>query len=183
MVSLPAIVLAGVLASPVQGECECGDAAPPAEAHRGPFGSARVGFGAWRPAMEIQLQAGWDFGTLATGIAVEHNPFIDFNRPDMSAGAFCFGAFLAFHLALTHAVSLRFEVLTGGAVLLFDTYGYRAGEMGLWLGARAMGLDVAIGEHLVFMLDVADMTIPAFALSTLPFLYQQWRWSIGLAFR
>jgi hypothetical protein len=170
-VTLAAAILAATLAAqPV----------PPPD---GPFGTVRLGFSAWRASMEVHTQAGWSFGNLMAGISLEVNPFIDLNRPDMSAGAFGFGAFLAYRPRLTATVALRFEVMAGGAVLLFDTYGYRAGDVGLWLGARVMGLDLVVSEHVVFLLDVVDMVLPAFRLATMPFIYPEWRWSVGLAFR
>lgn len=148
----------------------------------GPFGAARVGFSLWRGAMEIDLQAGWAFSKVTVGVALEHNPFIDISRPAMEAGAFGFGAFVGLRWPLTEKIGLRFEGVVGGSVLLFDTFGYDAGDVGLWLGARVMGLDVELGGHAALTVDVVDVSLPMYHLSTMPFIYPQWRWSVGVVF-
>ncbi len=147
----------------------------------GPFGSLRLGFSAWRGSIEVQARAGWAFKSLSTGIVLEHNPFIDLNRPDISTGAFGFGAFLAYRHRLTDRVALRFGILAGGSVLLFDTVGYSKGDVGLWIGAHVMGLDLALSEHATLLVDVVDLSLPAFHLDTMPFIHPEWRWSIGIA--
>ncbi len=161
---------------PCTPSCITGD--PP----MGPFGSVRVGFSAWRGSIEVQARAGWAFRRLSTGIVVEHNPFIDLSRPDISTGAFGFGAFLAYRHRLTDRVSLRFGLLAGGSVLLFDTVGYSKGDVGLWIGAHVMGLDVGLSEHATLLVDVVDLSLPAFHLAGMPFIHPEWRWSIGIAF-
>ena len=147
----------------------------------GPFGSLRLGFSAWRGSLEVQARVGWAFRALSTGIVLEHNPFIDLSRPDISAGAFGFGAFLTYRHRLTGTVALRFGILAGGSVLLFDTVGYGAGDVGLWVGAQVMGLDVVLSEHVTLLVDVVDLSLPAFHLDSMPFIHPQWRWSIGVA--
>jgi len=129
----------------------------------------------------VQARAGWAFKRLSTGIVIEHNPFIDLSRPDISAGAFGFGAFLSYRHRLTARVALRFGLLAGGSVLLFDTVGYSRGDVGLWVGAQVMGLDVLLSEHATLMVDVVDLSLPAFHLDSMPFIHPEWRWSIGIA--
>ncbi len=129
-----------------------------------------------------QVQAGYGLGKVALGIVLEHNPFVDISRPAISAGAFGFGGFVSFRWQLTRGIGLRFEGIAGGSVLLFSTYGYVRGDVGLWLAARIMGLDVRVGKHAVVGIDVVDVSLPAFHLDSMPFIYPQWRWSISVAF-
>jgi hypothetical protein len=179
MLTLPAVVLLAVTST--QDPAACPEDEP--QGPRGPYGALRVGFSAWRASMEVQLRGGWAFDQISAGVALEHNPFIDLNRPDMSAGVMGFGAFLTYRPMLTPRVGLRFGVLAGGSVLLFDTLGYERGQMGLWLGAEVMGLSIAVGKHLCVIIDVVDLSLPAIRLTSMPLLYQQWRWSVGLEFR
>lgn len=173
------LLTASAAAAPGQMHCPQPDAI---EAFpRGPFGSLRLGFSAWRGSLEVQARAGWAFKRLSTGIVLENNPFIDLARPDISAGAFGFGAFLTYRHVLTDRVALRFGLLAGGSVLLFDTVGYSKGDVGLWVGAHVMGLDVLLSRHATLMVDVVDLSLPAYHLDSLPFIHPEWRWSIGIA--
>jgi hypothetical protein len=148
----------------------------------GPFGSLKLGFSAWRGALEIDAQAGWAFRKITVGVVLEHNPFIDLSKPAIDAGGFGFGAFVGLRVPLTVKVGLRFEGLAGGSVLLFDMFGYSKGDVGLWLGARVMGLDIELHEHATLTVDVVDVVLPAYHLGSMPLIYPQWRWSVGVVF-
>lgn len=178
------VVCTCLLASPAaaaSGEEPCSTSCVTTDPPLGPFGSLRVGFSAWRGSLEVQARAGWAFRRLSTGIVLEHNPFLDLGRPDISPGAFGFGAFLAYRHRLTNRVALRFGLLAGGSVLLFDTVGYSRGDVGLWVGAQVMGLDVVVSRHATIQVDVVDLSLPAFHLASMPFIHPEWRWSIGVA--
>ena len=156
----------------------CGNPKP----SKGLFASIRAGFSAWRPSLEFQAAAGWSFGAVGLGVVFEDSPWMSFSRPGIDAGALHFGLLLQYRRQLTPKAGLRFELMAGGSALLFTTYGYHAGTVGMWLGARVMGLDVRLGKRFALTIDVVDLSLPIFHPDTMPLIYPAWRWSIGLAF-
>ncbi|MFH1436883.1 MAG: hypothetical protein ABIJ56_14340 [Pseudomonadota bacterium] len=154
------------------------------EPPNGMFGALRLGFGLYMPSLQLQAQAGWAFGKgVSLGAVIEFNPYINYSKNDVSAGAYDFGIFLGYCWRLTDRIGLNFELLGGGTVLLFNTYGYRKGDMGFWIGVKLMGLHLAVHKHLDVTVDLVDLACPVFHITTMPFLYPQWRMSVGIAFR
>jgi len=154
---------------------------------KGVFFSLRIGFGTSEPfpsaaALELQGQVGWSLKAVTLGIVLEYNPFLNFAKPQISAGAYNFGAFLSYRMAVTPRLSLRFEGLAGGTTLLFDTYGYDRGDTGMWLGVKLLGIDLYRGKGFSVVVDLMDLTLPVYHVATMPFIYPQWRWSIGFAY-
>jgi len=186
--TLPLLLLLAALADaaraapPGKKEPSCGTCVT-TPAPRGPMLALRVGLGLYRPSLELQAQAGWLLPRgVALGIAYEYNPYCNWTRPAVSAGVLGFGGFLAVRHRLNEKVALRFELIVGGAALLFDTYGYHRGEVGVWLGAKLVGLDVRVARRVAVLVDFVDVSLPAFHVSTMPFIYPQWRWSLGVGF-
>jgi hypothetical protein len=48
-------------------------------------------------------------------------------------------------------------------------------EVGLYAGARRLGLDIRLIDHLSLMIDPVDISLPVFEIRKLPFYYKQWR--------
>ncbi len=162
----------------------CPERCGPGESVTGLFGNLRLGLGIWdSAALEVQVQGGWAFRSLMVGIVLEYNPFLEFSKPDISAGCFGFGAFLTWRYRLNRRVSLRLEALVGGSVLLFETYGYHTGDVGLWLGMKVLGLDIDLHRNVALTIDVVDISLPVFHITEMPFIYPQWRWAVGVTFR
>jgi len=38
-----------------------------------------------------------------------------------------------------------------------------------------------LSEHVTLLVDVVDLSLPAFHFDTMPFIHPEWRWSIGIA--
>jgi len=72
---------------------------------------------------------------------------------------------------------------TDRSVLLFRTPGYQVGDIGLFLGLRAVGLDYRLFNRLYLIIDPIDVAIPVFKLDKFPFFYKQWKSALGLAWR
>lgn len=113
---------------------------------------------------------------------MDYNPFLSFDRGlDASAGVLNIAPVGGLHFQITRWLSLRFEVRAGLSVLLFDTPGYEAGTVGLYAGARLLGLDIRLTDSLSLMIDPVDISLPVFEIKKLPFYYKQWRVAAGLA--
>jgi hypothetical protein len=155
----------------------------PAHEKSGPYASFRMGAGLWRPSMGIQVSAGWAWKKWLLGYVMEWNPWIAMERIGTAPGTYVTGLELAYMYPVNLRMSLRFGMVQGFGVLLFDPYGHHQGEIGPYSAYRIMGLDIKVSRRVVVMIDPVDMSVVVINPVKLPLLYQQWRFSLAVRFK
>lgn len=146
----------------------------------GPAATFRLGAGIFKPAFGVRAGFGWLWERGQLGLEVELNPYFTLERVDLSLGSFNAAVTGGLRLRMNQGVTLRFEAGLGVGVLLFDAYGYPPGTPGLYLGARALGLDLDFGRRVLVGIDLVDLSLVAFRITDMPYLYPQWRVSVSI---
>ena len=118
----------------------------------------------------------WVFGGF-----VEENPYVAFETLDVSFGSMNMAGDIAYRLLVTDDFFLRFGISLGMSRLNFDTVGIDSGTLGWFFGAEALGIDYRIGERTQLRVDLLQYAIPFFNVSRFPFVYDQLRWTVGIA--
>jgi hypothetical protein len=137
-----------------------------------------------RPALAFEGSALYRGSQWGVALGVEYNPFLSFDRGiDGTHGVLNVVPSLTLHYQITQRLSMRFEARIGMSVLLFNSPGYNIGTVGLFLGARVLGLDWRIRENLYLIVEPIDVGIPIFKVDKFPFFYRQWRSGAGLAWK
>jgi hypothetical protein len=114
------------------------------------------------------------------GLDVELNPWISLDAGRVSPGTFNTYATLVYRWWSIGDVDLRLTAHAGLSVLLFDLVGADAGAVGPYLGLSLLGVSLRVTDHLVLVLDPADLALPIPNLSGVPFYRRQYRVTIGL---
>lgn len=171
-----AALLAATEARAWDSRCRCMDAPAPL----GPAATFRFGAGIFDPAFAVRAGFGWLWERGQIGLEVELNPFFTLERVAVTPGSFNAAVTGGLRLRMNEAVTMRFEAGLGVAVLLFDAYGYPAGTPGVYVGARALGLDLDFGHRVLLGIDLVDLSLVAYRLADMPFIYPQWRVSVSI---
>ena len=100
----------------------------------------------------------------------------------MSLGATNFGVLGHYLHPLRHDLVLRFGLGFGMSMLNADMLGVNAGNLGLFLDVRAMGLIWEFADGVALTADPLDLALPAPGLTGWPILFTQHRMSLGLQF-
>lgn len=114
------------------------------------------------------------------GLDVELNPWISLDAGRVSPGTLNTYATLVYRWWSIGDVDLRLTAHAGLSVLLFDLVGADAGAVGPYLGLSLLGVSLRVTDHLVLVLDPADLALPIPNLSGVPFYRRQYRVTIGL---
>jgi len=169
-------------------------AAPPptivSVAQPGPADSSDVAFGAYaglsgsieRPALagavgaRLRATRAWAFG-----LDGEWNPWIAFNGTTVRRGAVnVYGtAMLRFPLAYER-FNLRVSASVGGSYLLTDLYGAPSGTIGLFFGASPLSVEWKLSRVFYLIINPINFAMPIPQLSGVPFLYPQYRSTLGI---
>ena len=100
----------------------------------------------------------------------------------MSLGATNFGVLGHYLHPLRRDLVLRFGLGLGFSMLNADMLGVNAGNLGMYLDVRAMGLIWEFADGVALTADPLDLALPAPGLTGWPILFTQHRMSLGLQF-
>jgi len=134
------------------------------------------------PAYAFGAAALYGFKRADVGIFAELNPWYSIERGRMSLGASNFGLLGHYLHPLRPDLKLRFGVGLGLSMLNADMLGVNAGNLGIYLNVRAMGLIWEFSDGVALTADPLDIALPAPALVGWPILFTQYRTSLGLQF-
>ncbi|MEM1029792.1 MAG: hypothetical protein AAGN82_05545 [Myxococcota bacterium] len=116
------------------------------------------------------------------GLDAEYNPWLSLEAGRFSRGAFNgYGTFI-YRYPVRDAVALRISLHVGFSVLLFDLVGAPAGSVGPLVGGNFLGMSYEVADQVYFVIDPAQLIVPAPQIRGAPFVYQQYRLSLGLQF-
>ncbi len=114
------------------------------------------------------------------GLDAEYNPWFSLEAARFRRGAFNTYATAIYRYPISKRVALRVTGHLGMSVLLFDLVGAPKGSVGPYLGVNLLGLSYELGEHVYFIIDPADVAVAAPQISGAPFIYHQYRLTIGV---
>lgn len=134
------------------------------------------------PAYAFGAAGMFAFARADVGVFAELNPWYSIERRRMSLGATNFGILGHYLHPLRRDLVLRFGLGVGCSMLNADMLGVKAGNLGLYLDFRAMGLIWQLTDSAALTVDPLDLALPAPALVGWPILFTQHRASIGLQF-
>jgi hypothetical protein len=146
----------------------------------GPRVEARGSLSVDNPAYAFGVAGLYAFKRADVGAFAELNPWYSFERRRMSLGATNFGVLGHYLHPLRRDLVLRFGLGLGASVLNTDMLGVNAGNLGIYLNVRVMGLIWEFSDGLALTADPLDLALPAPALVGWPILHTQHRFSLGL---
>lgn len=115
------------------------------------------------------------------GLNGEFNPLIAQSSGSIRLGvANAYGSFIWRNPMRAERVALRTSLHLGTSTLLFDLYGAPRGSTGIFAGVNLLGLDYELHRQLYVVLDPANIAIVAPQLRGAPFVYPQYRVTLGL---
>lgn len=156
--------------------------APKARGVGGPRLEARGSLSVDSPAYAFGVAGLYGFRRADVGIFAELNPWYSIERRRMSLGATNFGVLGHYLHPLRRDLLLRFGLGLGASVLNTDMLGVEAGNLGVYLNVRVMGLIWEFTDGVALTADPLDLALPAPALVGWPILHTQHRFSLGLQF-
>jgi MYXO-CTERM domain-containing protein len=148
----------------------------------GPRLEARASFSVDNPAYAFGVAGLYGFRRADVGVFAELNPWYSIDRRRMSLGATNFGILGHYLHPLRRDLVLRFGVGIGFSMLNADMLGVNAGNLGMYLDIRAMGLIWEFADGVALTADPLDLALPAPGLTGWPILFTQHRMSLGLQF-
>ena len=149
----------------------------------GPRLEARASLSVDNPAYAFGLAGLYGFKRADLGVFAELNPWYSVERRRMSLGSTNFGVLGHYLHPLRRDLVLRFGIGLGLSVLNADMLGVNAGNKGIFLDIRAMGLIWEFADGVALTADPLDIALPAPALVGWPILFSQYRTSLGLQFQ
>ncbi len=157
-------------------------AARPPRRVGGPRLEARASLSVDNPAYAFGVAGLYGFKHADVGVFAELNPWYSIDRRRMSLGATNFGVLGHYLHPLRHDLVLRFGLGVGFSMLNADMLGVNAGNLGMFLDVRAMGLIWEFADGVALTADPLDLALPAPGLTGWPILFTQHRFSLGLQF-
>jgi hypothetical protein len=148
----------------------------------GPRLEARGSLSVDNPAYAVGVAALYGFKRADVGVFAELNPWYSIERRRMSMGATNFGVLGHYLHPLRRDLVLRFGLGVGVSMLNADMLGVNAGNLGIFLNLRAMGLLWEFADGVAVTADPLDLALPAPGLVGWPILFTQHRFSLGLQF-
>ncbi len=183
-----AVLGSAVLFAPSQAEADEPDAeAPSTTAPRprrvgGPRIEGRASLSVDNPAYAFGLAGLYGFKRADLGVFAELNPWYSIERRRMSLGATNFGVLGHYLHPLRRDLVLRFGLGVGASMLNAEMLGVNAGNLGIFVNVRAMGLIWELADGVALTADPLDIALPAPGLTGWPILFTQHRVSLGLQF-
>jgi hypothetical protein len=163
-------------------DAEAPSEAPPKRKVGGPRLEARGSLSVDNPAYAVGLAGLYGFKRADVGVFAELNPWYSIERRRMSLGATNFGVLGHYLHPLRRDLVLRFGLGVGVSMLNADMLGVNAGNLGIFLNLRAMGLIWEFTDGVALTADPLDIALPAPGLVGWPILFTQHRFSLGLQF-
>ena len=176
-----------LLALPSVAHAEDANQEAPAQHERrkvgGPRLEARASLSVDNPAYAFGLAGLYGFKRADVGVFAELNPWYSIERRRMSLGATNFGVLGHYLHPLRRDLVLRFGLGVGLSMLNADMLGVNAGNLGVFLNVRALGLIWEFADGVALTADPLDLSLPAPGLTGWPLLFTQHRFSLGLQFQ
>jgi hypothetical protein len=148
----------------------------------GPRLEARASLSVDNPAYAFGLAGLYGFKRADVGVFAELNPWYSIERRRMSLGATNFGVLGHYLHPLRRDLVLRFGLGFGMSMLNADMLGVNAGNLGVFVNVRALGLIWEFADGVALTADPLDIALPAPGLTGWPILFTQHRTSLGLQF-
>ena len=161
---------------------EAREAPPKPRQVGGPRLEARGSLSVDNPAYAVGVAGLYGFKRADVGVFAELNPWYSIERRRMSMGATNFGVLGHYLHPLRRDLVLRFGLGVGVSMLNADMVGVNAGNLGIFLNVRAMGLIWEFTDGVAVTADPLDIALPAPGLVGWPVLFTQHRMSLGLQF-
>ncbi len=144
----------------------------------------RSGASVDRPALSFELGALYRWESWGLGLYLDFNPFMSFERGfEIKAGAMNLAPGVSWHIQVNDKLSISIEGRIGLSMLLFNSYDFSFGSVGLFLGLHTCTFEYRLTHNLRLLIDPVYLAMPIFSVDSLPFYWKQWRSSIGLAWR
>jgi hypothetical protein len=142
----------------------------------------RAGFSISDPAAFLAVGALFTWRRLEVEAAAEWNPWFSMERTSVAAGSLNLYGLAAVRWPVSYKVDLRTGLGAGIAVLLFETVGTPAGNVGPYLVIRPLGVTRRFGPRLALTVDAFELAVPIPQTRGWPFSHPQYRASVGLRF-
>jgi hypothetical protein len=149
----------------------------------GPRLEARASLSVDNPAYAFGLAGLYGFKRADVGVFAELNPWYSIERRRMSLGATNFGLLGHYLHPIRRDLVLRFGLGLGLSMLNADMLGVNAGNLGVFVNVRALGLIWEFSDGVALTADPLDLALPAPGLTGWPILFTQHRFSLGLQFQ
>jgi hypothetical protein len=134
------------------------------------------------PAIAGALAARWQLNDAwVLGVDAEWNPYYGVQTRSFRMGSFNGYATLIRRFPLRfESVNLRTTAHLGTSVLLMDLYGAPRGSTGIFMGIAPLGIEWKVSRALYVIIDPINLAVAAPQLAATPFVYQQYRFTIGI---
>jgi MYXO-CTERM domain-containing protein len=135
-----------------------------------------------KPAIAGDLAVRWQLNeSWVIGLDAEFNPYYGIQSKTFRMGSFNGYATLIRRYPMRfESVNLRTSAHLGTSVLLMDLYGAPRGSTGIFLGISPLGVEWKISRAVYIVVDPINIAVAAPQLAATPFVYQQYRFTIGV---
>jgi MYXO-CTERM domain-containing protein len=135
-----------------------------------------------KPAIAGDLAVRWQLNeSWVIGLDAEFNPYYGIQSKTFRMGSFNGYATLIRRYPMRfESVNLRTSAHLGTSVLLMDLYGAPRGSTGIFLGLSPLGIEWKVSRAVYIVVDPINIAVAAPQLAATPFVYQQYRFTIGL---
>jgi hypothetical protein len=141
-------------------------------------GSILNGAFAGSVGVRYRLSSNW-----LIGVDGEYNPWFSMHTWDVRAGSTNVYAVGIFRFPLRfQRVNLRSTLQLGVSRMNFDLYGVPKGSVGPFVGFNLLGVDVELTRSLYLVVDPAHVALPIPQTTGVPYVYPQYRFTLGLQF-
>ncbi len=148
-----------------------------------PLGAyAAGGVALTRTAFAVSLGARYRFSPYwLVGVDGEYNPWISRTKKEVRSGVTNVYATLIHRIPLSfETINLRTTLHLGISRMNFALYGVPKGTVGPYVGFNLLGLDWELTRSLYLVVDPADVALPIPQTSGVPFVYPQYRFTVGV---
>ncbi len=149
---------------------------------RGYRSEVRASLSVQNPAYAVGFTGAWAWRRAEAGGFVEINPWYSVEKRYTQLGATNVGAFAHYLHPIRRDVRVRAGLGLGVSILNQDWYGTDAGNLGLYLNLRLLGVVWNLSDGIALTVDGFDVALPAPQLTGWPILYAQHRLSFGVQF-
>lgn len=128
--------------------------------------------------MRYRMSDNWD-----VSLQAERNSWFSLTPARARVGAFNAYASLTKRWSVhSPTYAIRTTVHLGTSRLLFELSGVPKGSTGLFFGTSLLGLESALSKSVVLVVEPANVVVAAPLLSGVPFVYVQYRFTVGFEF-
>lgn len=128
--------------------------------------------------LRLRLSQHWTLG-----LDGEWNPFVSLNGAAIRSGVVNVYGDVIFRVPMAYEnFNLRVTASLGGSYLLTELYGAPNGSKGIYLGVAPLGIEWKASSLFYLILNPLSVSVPIPQMNNVPFLYPQYRISLGLEF-